>query len=79
MKISEQSESSVTVFAWLYGQLMEFLQLKDSLHTWHFKISVPFSLIMYLQWNKIVFDIVVFLQILCCPLNFPAYLMFSVQ
>jgi len=37
------------------------------------------NFIMYLQWNKIVFDMVVFLQILCCPLKFPAYLTFSVQ
>jgi hypothetical protein len=33
-KIFEQSEFSVTMFAWLYGQLMEFLQLKDSVHTY---------------------------------------------
>ena len=53
MKISEQSESSVTMFAWLYGQLMEFMQLKDSLHTWDFKISFPFSLILLCIYNGI--------------------------
>lgn len=39
-------------------------------------LSIFTHFIMYLQWNKIVFDIVVFLQILCCPLKFTAYLTF---